>query len=114
MRISDWSSDVCSSDLQAQAEQVTCFPIFRVGVDALLQCVCRRGGRGGAGQFQFAAQALGARVGGEVGGQGVEFGTGSIGDRKNGVAGKRVSVRVDLGGRRLITKTTKTKRDETT
>src|SRR3546814_18689213 len=76
MRISDWSSDVCSSDLSA-AGRTRCeglAPAQR-GRRAALRLSCRGRGwrRGGAGE-----------------------------DRKNVVAGKCVSVRVDLGGRRSI------------
>src|SRR3546814_16300464 len=77
MRISDWSSDVCSSDLQSD-------------FDAVL------------------ADRFGNAVGGEswhedvaarLRGRGI-----SLRDRKSVVSGKSVSVRVDLGGRRIIKK----------
>src|SRR3546814_639748 len=35
MRISDWSSDVCSSDLPAQAAQALCDAVGELGLDAL-------------------------------------------------------------------------------
>src|SRR3546814_17572849 len=79
MRISDWSSDVCSSDLGHR--------------------LCRRfrgrlhrglGGRPGGG------------LGHRFGGRGLGGGFGCLGDRKSVVEGKSVSVRVDLGGRRII------------
>src|SRR3546814_2347575 len=67
MRISDWSSDVCSSDL-ARAEA------FEAQIAALKDA-----------KEQLSAQFS------EIGG-----------DRKSVVQGKSVSVRVDLGGRRII------------
>src|SRR3546814_21008407 len=82
MRISDWSSDVCSSDL---AEP-------RAPLRAL---VGLRPGRLTGG---VAVLAVVAATGQEHERQQ---------DRKSVVSGKSVSVRVDLGGRRLIkTKTT--------
>src|SRR3546814_14544304 len=111
MRISDWSSDVCSSDLTA------------VGFNALAT------GQNSAA-FGQNAQATGpaaVAVGGNAvdengdplitsGGVPVDTGATSAGvggtaigasakDRKRGVAGKSVSVRVDSGGRRIIKKT---------
>src|SRR3546814_13360267 len=78
MRISDWSSDVCSSDPADGARR-------GVGVRALrrrpLLPVPRRV-RGGRGPVLAVGQA----------------------DRKSVVSGKSVSVRVDLGGRRIIQK----------
>src|SRR3546814_19114455 len=70
MRISDWSSDVCSSDLGLRHE----VPAPR---DRL-----RQAQGDGRGRENRAAGA----------------------DRKSVVLGKSVSVRVDLGGRRIITK----------
>src|SRR3546814_20719422 len=76
MRISDWSSDVCSSDLGLRPAR----PADRGG----------RRGRAGAAD---------ARDGRCLG----QFALG--GDRKSVELGKSVSVRVDLGGRRIIKKT---------
>src|SRR3546814_15631158 len=76
MRISDWSSDVCSSDLHAcgnEGERDAAASAFRLRVDRL-------GGRG---------------RGGGCSGQ----------DRKSVVSGKS-AVRVDLGGRRCLKKKT--------
>src|SRR3546814_20460676 len=75
MRISDWSSDVCSSDLEG------------VGRDA----ADRRG-------------AIGEGVGRK---DAREIGVASVGARARSEerrVGKSVSVRVDLGGRRIIKK----------
>src|SRR3546814_14896749 len=75
MRISDWSSDVCSSDLHAEPMSLD---------DALRLAETR-------------APELQAREAG-------------LEDRKSVVEGKSVSVRVDLGGRRIIKKQTQTDR----
>src|SRR3546814_20567576 len=102
MRISDWSSDVCSSDLSPPGCPPRCGPARRpspapltAGVlpelepplpapphPALLALVWLR---------QRPAPARRRE------------------DRKSVVKGKRVSVRVDLGGRRLIKKKTHVK-----
>src|SRR3546814_16273286 len=94
MRISDWSSDVCSSDLGAR------FPG---------RCA-RRGAAGGAGggadrprRARFAAArsralSLWPRY----------RRNDDSGDRKSVVSGKSVYVRVDLGGGRIIKKKKKT------
>src|SRR3546814_15262968 len=73
MRISDWSSDVCSSDLGPLGLRV-------VGQGGVLVARARVDRRGDAGADDC--------------------------DRKRVVSGKSVSVRVDLGGRRLIKKNT--------
>src|SRR3546814_11249431 len=70
MRMSDWSSDVCSSDL----------------------AVCA--GRG-CGRRVWAPRRAAARV---------PVHRRRRRDRKSVVEGKSVSVRVDLGGRRILTK----------
>src|SRR3546814_13148103 len=75
MRISDWSSDVCSSDL------------YYTGPAAAL-CLSCASTRSRQAISRPAAMINGA-------------------DRKSVVLGKSVSVRVDLGGRRLIKKTNK-------
>src|SRR3546814_17635529 len=87
MRISDWSSDVCSSDLRWRSW-------FRSGADRRLRYArhsarpCRTarprplGGEGAAARRPMARQP----------------------DRKSVVSGKSVSVLVDIGGRRIIKK----------
>src|SRR3546814_18921995 len=89
MRISDWSSDVCSSDLSLQPqqrsadEQTELYNVDRVskseGLDGLP-----------ADYSKLPPQVP-------------ELGP----DRKSVVSGKSVSVRVDLGGRRNIKKKNK-------
>src|SRR3546814_16061241 len=92
MRISDWSSDVCSSDLLADAfvvQQITIAPQHEAGLIA---------GQG-SGDRDEAALRLGIDVLYPQADQEIE----GL-DRKSVVEGKSVSVRVDLGGRRIIKK----------
>src|SRR3546814_12451966 len=99
MRISDWSSDVCSSDLSSRLIGKAHFdPTLFAKVSALTA----------QGRF-LDAQALqvnapgGFSVNGDDGN--LNFGNaGDILDRKSVVSGTSVSVRVDLGGRRIIKK----------
>src|SRR3546814_14884573 len=91
MRISDWSSDVCSSDL-TEAVEVVQNP---------------RPGRGREAPHRHHAQVLVAKHGRQAADQcGVGQQRVDVEDRKSVVSGKNVSVRVDLGGRRLIEKKT--------
>src|SRR3546814_12208599 len=92
MRISDWSSDVCSSDLK-----------FHIG-DSLQ----RHGVTGSGGHRQilnvgqiFAALLSNGHTDGNL--------PVRERDRKSAVEGKSGSVRVDLGGSRSIKKKTKRK-----
>src|SRR3546814_15167719 len=85
MRISDWSSYVCSSDLEIHLHGN---PIH--GLDAR---VINRLGM--ARSFQITNIFPGLSVF-----ENLRFGV----DRKSVVKGKRASVRVDLGGRRIIKK----------
>src|SRR3546814_11873803 len=93
MRISDWSSDVCSSDLYhiKITDAITLptpndvfGPCFEEG-DAAACALIRRDPLNGS-----------LNGGGDTPGQ--------IADRKSVVEGKRCSLRVDLGGRRTIKK----------
>src|SRR3546814_19525494 len=94
MRISDWSSDVCSSDLcldhHRDAQRLQIVP----------DAVGRLAGCEDAAQHGV---ALGFALP-EI----VALGEGAAQDRKSVVWGKSGSVRVDLGGRRIIKKKTKT------
>src|SRR3546814_16932642 len=82
MRISDWSSDVCSSDLLLPD---------------------RADGRGGAAHQAAVRPAL-CRGGGDRRRADDALCAVRRQDRKSVVSGKSVSVRVDLGGRRIIKK----------
>src|SRR3546814_19757534 len=81
MRISDWSSDVCSSDLCCRGRCSTRLlrgvGERRIGVDGVVDA----GSVAHVPRRRFPAP-----------------------DRKSVVSGKSVSVRVDLGGRRVIKK----------
>src|SRR3546814_20175626 len=117
MRISDWSSDVCSSDLdqlqgaRAQSRQ-----------DAL--AAGRGQARGGGGDRRLEEAGTRRKAGSPAVGRGYfpACGRGDSArpcvtaaatsaqqttDRKSVVSGKSVSVRVDLGGSRIIKKTKK-------
>src|SRR3546814_19482063 len=94
MRISDWSSDVCSSDLII-VYGATGFT-GRLVAEYLSQ---HYAGRADAPKWAMAGRSADklAEVRDLVG---APAGT----DRKSVVEGKSVSVRVDLGGRRIIKK----------
>src|SRR3546814_14095078 len=88
MRISDWSSDVCSSDLRgahiqasARHRAAECRHCRRAD-EARPGCWCERRDQAGLSQLKWLPP----------------------GDRKSVVEGTSVSVRVDLGGRRIIQK----------
>src|SRR3546814_16846488 len=101
MRISDWSSDVCSSDLTTMRQVGIETPVLMIS--ALSDIDERvRGLRAGGDDYMtkpFAPDELAARVGV------------LLRDRKSVVSGKSVSVRVDLGGRRTIRKKTVSRRN---
>src|SRR3546814_12268003 len=105
MRISDWSSDVCSSDLSRPAiERIADGPPTRSshGKPPLQ-----------SGQFSGSDQAT---IHGQCDAVRTAYlicagsGQPKSADRKSVVSGKSVLVRVDLGGRRIIKKT-KTRND---
>src|SRR3546814_18715944 len=90
MRMSDWSSDVCSSDLRVRTQQR-----FALAVSAIAPVVERapRSRECIVYVFAIGGTALPQRIAGC-----------RIEERKSVVLGKSVSVRVDLGGRRVIKK----------
>src|SRR3546814_15166985 len=93
MRISDWSSDVCSSDLGV--------PVVGPLLDGALQL-------GQLSPVQRRDQVSPAQVAVDaVAVDPVGNGGDRLADRKSVVSGKSVSVRVDLGGRRILKKTKK-------
>src|SRR3546814_20036445 len=109
MRISDWSSDVCSSDLYVPATRwkTTDDPFGRLQFLHCRSAMLRAGIVGGM-LFDFILLGGGrcaivrAR---EVDGDVLRNTEAKRDrDRKSVVAGKSVSVRVDLGGRRIIKK----------
>src|SRR3546814_1323841 len=99
LRISDWSSDVCSSDL----------PPADGGTEARVRREGRSAGPGLLGPPWLGFRRDGGkRLRQEHGAEGHDrsaaAGRRKRPDRKSVVKGKSVSVRVDLGGRRIITK----------
>src|SRR3546814_13521594 len=108
MRISDWSSDVCSSDLLAPPGTVRRWPslatkVFyrRGGFNWLMSCYV---------DFDFYGRcfcmktAEPPRPGSAATSSVMKNGSVWSSDRKSVVKGKSVSVRVDLGGRSIINK----------
>src|SRR3546814_12443002 len=91
MRISDWSSDVCSSDLDQHHR----------GLSLQEPCAWRSAERHLVQQVVYFSCGL-PMMPGSVHSIGIPLS--SSGDRKSVVSGKSVSVRVDLGGRRIIQK----------
>src|SRR3546814_12857967 len=110
MRISDWSSDVCSSDL-GDALPNSYFGLVRRLVDAcprlevVKRSVCIKGARRAFARVKVQWAKLDAvKLIKEGPPQGKEHRTPA--DRKSVVEGKSVSVRVDIGGRRIYKKKT--------
>src|SRR3546814_16041254 len=115
MRISDWSSDVCSSDLDGSARswlrqdrtQLRNGLRSSSGQCHVVASPCRQSAAGQSHGFRFgyatAVVTQGAAMmqkDASVGGKAPELGT----DRKSGGEGTSVYVRVDPGGRRIIKK----------
>src|SRR3546814_15656053 len=99
MRISDWSSDVCSSDLTllAGAPAVVGLWIGSLAYAPQWTALFLGIGAGAIAQVIVEVTLYMTRTG---------KGRGTL-DRKSVVYGKSVSVRVDLGGRRIIKKKNK-------
>src|SRR3546814_18879103 len=114
MRISDWSSDVCSSDLdELRADDDIDQPALDIvdefgGFRGRPQGVRSddRDARLGKAQRDLVGDALDARTAGDEAILILALGAEPRPrqDRKSGVVGKGVSVEVDLGGRRTIKK----------
>src|SRR3546814_18028822 len=92
MRISDWSSDVCSSDLVA-------FSDFARLSQSNTFTGANQNVSGTSARWTATDGGVTARLMAESSSSAVE-----VGDRKSVVSGKSVSVRVDLGGGRIIKK----------
>src|SRR3546814_12188160 len=98
MRISDWSSDVCSSDLDSVLERIDSGAergvtrMLTMMLDPLV-----------GEKISYLVPPDGSRIDMVDPGQLWERVTARI-DRKSVVSGKSVSVRVDIGGRRIIKK----------
>src|SRR3546814_17976446 len=100
MRISDWSSDVCSSDLlraarlRSHGAWLCQKPLAHLSTSGCARRPCPKGRVRYHGGVLQAARSARYRARSRR----------TAGDRKSVVAGKSVSVRVDLGGRRIIKK----------
>src|SRR3546814_15860644 len=98
MRISDWSSDVCSSDLQNKMQYDKVVDFVEDAKRNGARVLCGGEAPDSPGFFYpvtIVADATdGMRIVDEE----------QFGDRKSVVSGKSVSVRVDHGGRRIIKK----------
>src|SRR3546814_13425882 len=98
MRISDWSSDVCSSDL----DQI----VQRFGTDVVAAVtgrsrrIIRKSSPGGIDRLAVENRAGSANLAETQAFMADQKRI--LIDRNSGVEGKSVSVRVDLGGRRFI------------
>src|SRR3546814_21111418 len=102
MRISDWSSDVCSSDLlnrRAVAAHLA-HHAFAEREEIVLEREDDEGGREDQHPGGGHAEPVPERNPAHHQGAGDEHQQ----DRKSVVSGKSVSVRVDLGGRRILKK----------
>src|SRR3546814_15131367 len=99
MRISDWSSDVCSSDLATAA-------VFGSWHSERAKVYRRLNHISGDWGTAVNVQAMVFGIMGDTSATGVAFTRDPSTDRKSVVEGKSVSVRVDLGGRRIIKKKT--------
>src|SRR3546814_15546337 len=105
MRISDWSSDLCSSDLEKQLQRLQMlvevertnhrndFPGRQSGHQSTSAARCSRG------RIEEHTMLLGRSTV-------LKHMACRTEDRKRVVSGKRVSVRLDIGGRRNIKKKT--------
>src|SRR3546814_19466981 len=110
MRISDWSSDVCSSDLGLLFDRTQAHQHGARG-DAVVDVVHDLGhpAAGLRGQRRLAHRLHHAVPGAALSGRGIgdDHRLEALDrDRKSVVWGKSVSVRVDLGGRSSIKKIT--------
>src|SRR3546814_15700149 len=94
MRISDWSSDVCSSDLTAMRDgRGRSLMSGKTPIGWAIVAPARCGGLGAvpSGRNTVSARRMITMRS-----------AAAIGDRKSVVSGESVSVRVDLGGRRIL------------
>src|SRR3546814_16434218 len=103
MRISDWSSDVCSSDLAVAGARGGGRNPDAGGRNALHRGSDRRARRNPAPVEQYDARRT---AGQPARGRDRPAAIGAAQDRKSVVLGNSFSVRVDLGGRRFFNKQT--------
>src|SRR3546814_20331961 len=105
MRISDWSSDVCSSDLDLPDQ---CKPAWEMQTKPNVWGSSDRADRTDFLSLNRAPAAIvteytRSSVPDEIK-EAIRRGVRSAGDRKSVGSGKCVAVRVDLGGRRILKK----------
>src|SRR3546814_14550418 len=98
MRISDWSSDVCSSDLRLAAARIAADRMADIGPVGGEQARAHERGE----PVPMETRALFAYQSSTVVRRLARLVDDMVQDRKSVVSGKSVSVRVDLGGRRII------------
>src|SRR3546814_12479111 len=114
MRISDWSSDVCSSDLLRRLPQQGGHAPKVQGLLAIMPASssqpARRLDLNLARQFSGWSRSTSATC--QANWAPVAARPSQNGDRKSDVEGKSVSVRVDLGGRRIIKKKKRKKKQQ--
>src|SRR3546814_19811137 len=105
MRISDWSSDVCSSDLPVLTPYLVGLLVLLGMLGTFLGMVATLRGTGLALEGSTDLAAIRASLAAPVQGLGFAFGTSVAGgDRRGGGEGKSVFVRVDLGGCWIVKK----------
>src|SRR3546814_16775202 len=105
MRISDWSSDVCSSDLAGCIPEGKAFPKLISSFWNCVQQQLRCGDPGSARDNKPRRTEPAQPKLRSTQSRRFPLSTPNTqGDRKSVVSGKSVLVRVDLGGRRIITK----------
>src|SRR3546814_14992811 len=113
MRISDWSSDVCSSDLLTLvgAGLADDLIVLRRGLDERVALLVRDQRRGDADRAAGVEDVDNRPL---IGGRDLDRGMDAAGggspdegDRRSAVSGRRVAVSVELGGRRVLKTKTK-------
>src|SRR3546814_14595053 len=97
MRISDWSSDVCSSDLQGNDIKPYTVSDFTIAPGETYDVLVNITENKHYAIYAESIDTVGAAYGALITSPSQQ-------DRKSVVSGKSVSVRVDLGGRRVIKK----------
>src|SRR3546814_12709269 len=108
MRISDWSSDVCPSDLKDRNMNQP-LQFSEIGIERALDCAAAECGMVPTPSQHLAAKQVLTSTITKISGIAGTGRTQTFRSEERRV-GKDVSVRVDLGGRRIIKKKTKDKK----